>query len=227
MLQLFGDGSPTGEVSSSENSTEISNDIVNGQIETREPIEASTQAEISGDATNNMRQAAMPHKFQKLIKELCVDLEIDSDDETVITAAYNNRRLRTTLESKLKAEQAEKTYKSLLSQAKEFEEKNSSFTLDNALSKPKFTRLLNSGFGIEESWNIINADEILAKAVEEAEMRGQAKAISLLRAGSLRPDENGMSEQGGISRKTKVESLTGGGIRDILRRVEKGAKVNF
>ena len=86
---------------------------------------------------------------------------------------------------------------------------------------------MTCGVDIKSAYEFVHRDEYIKKIRLEAEQTGYENAVALLRSGTLRPEENGMREQSGISEKKNVAALSGGGIRDILRRVEKGAKVKF
>lgn len=80
---------------------------------------------------------------------------------------------------------------------------------------------------MEEAWQAVHLNQLLQTAVRQATEKGEKQAAERLCREAARPDENGVKGQSGISRKTSVEHLTGRGIRDILRRVENGAKVKF
>lgn len=190
-------------------------------------ISSQTLGESGGGEEISDGHAAMPQSVAKLLQMLASEYGIDSTDPDAISNAYNQQKMRIALESRIRTNSANEKYKSLIDEAGKLSEADNTFNLSDEMKNPKFAKLVKSGFNIEEAWKTVHADDLMEKAVQEAERRGEAKVVSLLRAGSFRPDENGMREQGGISRKTSVECLTGGGIRDILRRVENGAKVKF
>ena len=131
------------------------------------------------------------------------------------------------LKEKAKENSNQRRYRSRLLEAKAFEAANPEVDLQEEMKNPIFAKLLNSGIDMTSAYNFIHHDEIIEKIKLEAEQTGYEKAVAHLRSGALRPEENGLREQSGISEKKNVASLTGGGIRDILRRVEKGAKVKF
>ncbi len=162
-----------------------------------------------------------------LLQELSEDLDCKNSSPEEIRRAMKKKKLSDMLKAKAKENSIQKRYRSRLLEARAFKEANPDFELQIELENPQFTRLLNCGFDIESAYKFIHHDEIIEKIKLEAEQTGYEKAVAYLRSGALRPEENGLREQSGISEKKNVASLTGGGIRDILRRVENGAKVKF
>ncbi len=165
--------------------------------------------------------------LENLLHELSEELDCKGSSPEELRRAMKKRKLREMLQEKAKENSNQKRYRSRLLEANAFKEANPDFELQSELTNPLFVKLLNIGIDIKSAYNLIHHDEIIEKVKLEAEQTGYENAVAHLRSGALRPEENGMREQSGISEKKNVDALTGGGIRDILRRVEKGAKVKF
>ncbi len=172
---------------------------------------------------SNVERTALEDLLQELSEEL--DCKDSSPEE--IRRAIKKRKLKKMLQEKAKENSNQKRCRSRLLEAKSFEEANPKFELQTELKNPLFAELLRCGVDLESAYSFVHRDEIIEKIKLEAEQTGYEKAVAHLRSGALRPEENGLREQGGISEKKNVANLTGGGIRDILRKVEKGAKVKF
>lgn len=139
----------------------------------------------------------------------------------------DSRNDRLCLLEKLRDMAAAREYERLSSEAADFASKNSKFDLSQELRGKEFTALLSAGFSVEKAWRAVHIDEILSSAVEEAATQAKAAALAELREIRDRPDENGSGGASPASISQDVGSLSGKGIRDILRRVEKGARVKF
>ena len=131
------------------------------------------------------------------------------------------------MEERLHRRSAAKQYQALLKEAEVLSEKIRGFDLNAELEDNRFCSLLRCGFSMEEAWQAVHMNQLLCAAARQASEKGAKEAVERYRQGTARPEENGVKGQSGIARKTSVEHLTGRGIRDILRRVEKGAKVKF
>lgn len=162
-----------------------------------------------------------------LLQDLSEELDCDGSSPEEIRRAMKKRRLKEMLQAKAKENSNQKRYRSRLLEAKALKEAYPDFELQRELEDPVFAKLISCGIDLKSAYDFVHRDDIIEKIKLEAEQAGYEKAVAHLRSGALRPEENGLREQGGISEKKNVANLTGGGIRDILRRVEKGAKVKF
>ncbi|MBR6650585.1 MAG: hypothetical protein IKL36_04155 [Clostridia bacterium] len=165
--------------------------------------------------------------IENLLHELSEELDCKSSTPEELSRAMKKRKLKTVLKKRAEENLIQKRYRSYLSEIDALRSKYSDFEIENELENPVFAKLIRCGFGMEAAYNFVHHDEIIEKVKLEAEQTGYENAVALLRSGNLRPEENGTRDQSGISEKKNVASLTGGGIRDILRKVEKGAKVKF
>lgn len=165
--------------------------------------------------------------LENLLQELSEELDCKNSTPEELSRAMKKKKLITALKQRAEENLNQRRYRSYLSEIDVLKNKHPEFEIKTELENPVFLKLIKCGFEMESAYNFVHHDEIIEKVKLEAEQTGYENAVALLRSGNLRPEENGMREQSGISEKKNVAALTGGGIRDILRRVEKGAKVKF
>lgn len=182
---------------------------------------------VSDKETPESSDAAGVTLSSEVFDELCAGLGINEKDPAELRRAIRQSRLRAVLEEKACNAEAKKRYNDLRREATELKSKIKDFDLKTELKDPRFKLFIRCGLSLEEAYKFTHYDEVINSARTEGETMGYEKAVSMLREGTLRPEENGIRNKGVISSKKNVESLTGGGIREILRRVEKGAKVKF
>ena len=137
------------------------------------------------------------------LAELLEALGYEKDDPWGALEDLRLKSLRRSIEEQLSERQADAVYEKLMSEANELAEKIDGFDLGRELSDRRFTSLVHAGRSAE------------------------ASAMAKLRSLGERPEENGAAGQAPCETKLSVDALTGKGIRDILRRVESGAKVKF
>ncbi len=171
--------------------------------------------------------ATLPAGAARIIQSLAAMYQKQETDIDGIADALGRTETKNALEERLRRRSAAKQYQILLDEAGTLSKKVRGFNLEKELSDRRFCGMLRAGFSIEEAWQAVHFNQLLHAAVRQATENGAKRAAELLRKEAARPDENGVKGQSGISRKTSVEHLTGRGIRDILRRVENGAKVKF
>lgn len=169
----------------------------------------------------------LPGGAVRIIQRLAAMYQMQETDVDGIADALGRTETKNALEERLRRRSAAKQYQMLLDEAGALSKKVRGFNLEKELSDRRFCGLLRAGFSMEEAWQAVHFNQLLQAAVQQATEKGTKRAAELLRKEVARPDENGVKGQSGISRKTSVEHLTGRGIRDILRRVEHGAKVKF
>lgn len=169
----------------------------------------------------------LPGGAARIIQSLAAMYQMQETDVDGIADALGRTETKKALEERLRRRSAAKQYQILLDEAGALSQKVRGFNLEKELSDRRFCGMLRAGFSMEEAWQAVHFNQLLQAAVRQATENGTKRAAELLRKEAARPDENGVKGQSGISRKTSVEHLTGRGIRDILRRVENGAKVKF
>ena len=138
-----------------------------------------------------------------------------------------SRRAKKLLTEKLKSRNTERVYSQILSEAQAFSEKQKGFDLKKEISDRRFAAMLHSGLSVEEAWRAVHTEELISKAKEEAERRAVSLAMEKIQLSMERPYENGGAGVSPAQSQQGVENLSGRGIREILRRVENGAKIKF
>ena len=184
------------------------------------------EGETAVEATVSQK-GMLPRGAMRIVQSLAAMYQLQETDLDGIADAFRRTEIKNALEERLRRRNAAKQYKALLGEAEELSKKVRGFDLKAELSDRRFRGMLRAGFSMEEAWRAVHFDQLLGTIVRQATEKGAREAAERLRKEAARPDENGVKGQSGISRKTSVEHLTGRGIRDILRRVENGAKVKF
>lgn len=184
--------------------------------------ENSPQSE-SGTKRDNVADISTE---EKLIEFLAREYGCEKTKESVVLA-HRAEKAKRELSAKLRADSARRRYEELILESEEMKKLDADFSLEAELKNPRFRKLLQCGFDLADAWQLTHFDEIITLVAERAEQQGYEKAVQIVREGLLRPEENGTRESSGVAEKKSVSSLSGGNIRDILRRVEKGAKIKF
>ncbi len=169
----------------------------------------------------------LPGGAARIIQSLAAMYQMQETDIDGIADVLSRTETKNALEERLRRRSAARQYQILLDEAEKLSKKVRGFNLEKELSDRRFRGMLRAGFSMEDAWQAVHLNQLLQAAVRQATEKGAKQAAERLRREAARPDENGVKGQSGISRKTSVEHLTGRGIRDILRRVENGAKVKF
>lgn len=163
---------------------------------------------------------------EKLVRDLAKIYNTEANAESV-ARAYKSELMRNKLAARMREESAKKKYEELMLEAEEMKKADKGFDLDRELKNPVFLKLIKCGFKVYDAWQFTHFEEIIKELAAAAEQNGYERAVRAIRDGLERPEENGTREQGGVAGKKSVSSLSGGNIRDILRRVENGAKIKF
>ncbi len=184
--------------------------------------------EITSDtAKRKPSGAAIPDELSETLAILRDSFGIKGSTPGELVRSLRRRSARAAIENRARAEMAEKRYRSAMAEAEELKTEIEGFRLEEELKDPVFKTLVRSGFDLRAAYRFAHFDELMEKTRISAEQAGYEKAVALLRRGMLRPEENGTREQSGITEKKNVNALSGKGIRSILSRVEKGAKIKF
>ncbi len=163
---------------------------------------------------------------ESLIEFLAKEYGCEKTKESVLLA-YRAQAAKKALIDKMRADSAKRRYEELIMESEKMKELDADFSLETELKNPRFKKLIQCGFDLVDAWQLTHFDEIMTIAMTKAEQQGYEKAVKLLCDGLVRPEENGMRECTGVAEKKSVNSLSGGNIREILSRVEKGAKIKF
>ena len=169
-----------------------------------------------------------PHpENNNVFERIASALGVEGMDEEAILREIAKRKAYQTLLEEIKRRNAERSYKALISQADRLSSRIGGFDLKKELSDRRFGAMLHSGLSLEEAWRAVHFDSLLAAAEKKAEEKALAKALEKYREASDRPEENGKGSPVSGDSRDRVASLSGRGIRDILKRVENGAKIKF
>lgn len=154
-------------------------------------------------------------------------LGIEYKGENELLESLRQRRARASLSEKLRERKSAERYRTLLSDMKSLSESHEGHDLRAELSDSRCVALLRAGFSLDEAYRMIHMEELLENARREARDKALSEAYETLRKASERPVENGAAGKASAKSQKSVEGLTGRSIRDILRRVENGAKIRF
>ncbi len=190
---------------------EVRNSKENREPDARGAAKASV-AEASGE--------------EKLVRDLAKIYNTEANAESV-ARAYKSELMRNELAARMREESAKKKYEELMLEAEEMKKADKGFDLERELKNPVFLKLIKCGFKVYDAWQFTHFEEIIKELAAAAEQNGYERVVRAIRDGLERPEENGTREQSGVAGKKSVSSLSGGNIRDILRRVENGAKIKF
>lgn len=149
--------------------------------------------------------------------------DADVSDENVTEPANS----ATASDEERKNEDAFLFYERIISEANRLSEKVDGFDLRKELADRSFIAILKCGLSVETAYNAVHFDELIAAAVQNAREEAWREMLAKAKLGEMRPTENGAASGAAVQSRAGVENLTGRGIREILRRVENGAKVKF
>lgn len=183
----------------------------------------NTMEERQNEGASMDDQLSEDNVYSEIAELLGREVENANDVARVLKA----RRTRAALTEGLRKRKAERTYMQLISEAENLSSKVKGFDLKRELSDKRFRALINSGFSLEEAWQAVHLKELLRAAHENSKTAALASFMENIRSAGLRPDENGAGGSAPAKSDQSVENLTGKSIRDILRRVENGAKIKF
>lgn len=189
------------------------------------PATAGATTEDAAEATADSTETDIPAKSDT--ERICEALGLDGITAEELIALVNSRRQRSELIGLMKEQKAAKEYERLVSESAAFAEKFKGFDIRRELCDRRFGSLIHAGFSVEDAWRATHFDEIIRAATENAARTARESALEKLRETAGRPEENGGGGASPAKTSADVRALTGRGIRDILRRVEKGAKIKF
>lgn len=98
-----------------------------------------------------------------------------------------------------------------------------SFSLNEAMKNPGFSKLIRLGVPVKTAYEAANFERLLASAMQYAAKKTAEKTART----STRPGENPVLDRAPSVRKTDVGSLTEKEIRRVIDAASKGAKITF
>ena len=219
-LALFGEGEGSGFGGGT---AEQSGEAEHTAESNSDPLALADQEENDG------RKLPFPEEGEKIdpIRRIAFLLGLNCADGDSVINELKSRRAKNLLLEKLKSRDAERVYSQILSEAQAFSEKQKGFDLKKEMADRRFSVMLRAGLSVEEAWRAVHTEELISEAREEAERRAVSLAMEKIRLSMARPYENGGAGASPAQSHKGVENLSGRGIREILRRVENGAKIKF
>ncbi len=221
-LALFGEGEGANEGSGCAAEQQLSDSCNGGDTPNDEACEAD-------DSVKDGRGLPLSDVGEEIdaIKRIAFLLGLEGKDEESVVAELKARRARNLLTEKLKGRNAKRAYAQILSEAEALSEKIKGFDIKREIADRRFTAMIHAGLSVEDAWRALHVDDLINEAKEAAEKNAVSAAIEKIQLSMSRPDENGGLGKSPAHSTTSVDSLSGRGIREILRRVENGAKIKF
>ncbi|WP_458397422.1 hypothetical protein [Anaerotignum sp.] len=86
---------------------------------------------------------------------------------------------------------------------------------------PQFVRLLDAGVDVKSAYQSVHFDELMGGAMQYTAQQAQKAALDGVKAGSLRPNENGTKGSNGANQKIDVTKLTREERRALAERARR------
>ena len=138
-----------------------------------------------------------------------------------------NADLKRQMQEQQTRENASKLYSAWMQQAEDAKKVYPSFSLENEMQNPEFTKLLRSNVDVRTAYEVLHKDEIIPAAMQFSAKTAEQKVVNKVIAGGNRPTENGMNSQSAAVVKSDVSQLSKADRQEIIRRVARGEKIRF
>ena len=138
-----------------------------------------------------------------------------------------NAQLRKAQQEQKAQENANKIYAGWMEQAEQTQKVYPSFDFRAEMNNPKFVDLLRSNIDVRTAYEVLHKDEIIPAAMQFAAQTVESKIAKTIAANGARPAENGMSSGSPAVVKSDVSQLSKADRAEIIRRVQRGAKIRF
>lgn len=99
--------------------------------------------------------------------------------------------------------------------------------LDAELGNEQFAQILKAGVDVKTAYEIVHKDEILQGFGQHVAKTVEQKVVNSVKSGKRRPDENGFETSSGVVAKTSVGNMTDQQIKELIRRAERGERIEF
>lgn len=116
-------------------------------------------------------------------------------------------------------------YSKWLSEAEETQQVYPNFDLQTESENPDFSKLLRSGIGVRQAYEVIHMDDIVKGVANLTAKEVKSKVSKSVSAS--RPDENGTSSHSSAVVKPDVSKMTKAEMDDIERRVMRGERITL
>ena len=117
----------------------------------------------------------------------------------------------------------------LHAQGLELQKQFPGFNLLQEMQNPQFARMVSPEMGVDvkSAYFAMHAEEIQKQSMEHAGQEAARALASSVRAGAMRPLENGIAGGGAVQARTDVRSLTRAERDEINRRARAGQRIIF
>lgn len=123
---------------------------------------------------------------------------------------------------------AENALKGLVKEGEALKELYPDFDLRSELkSNSLFAGLLKNGISVKDAFETVHKDELIGSAMAYAARAVREQMANAVEIRNKRPLENGLVSTSAAVTKQDVNALTKNDILNILKQVEKGAKIEF
>lgn len=99
--------------------------------------------------------------------------------------------------------------------------------LDAELGNEQFAQILKAGVDVKTAYEIVHKDEIMKGFGQHIAKTVEQKVVNSVKSGKRRPDENGFETSSGVVAKTSVGNMTDQQIKELIRRAERGERIEF
>ncbi len=188
---------------------------------------AAAAGQAQTDASANGQTQTGKTETQETVQQPETVDSVPTENETQVSAPEQDDRA-SLLREELRIRGRERM-QDWLAQEKDMQQFYPSFSFHAEYNTNEtFARLLRSGAGVREAYEVAHLPQILTCAMQYAAKKAAEKTAAGFRVAANRPLENGLS-----ARRTqpptekRVDSLTQADIIRILERVGKGDKVTF
>lgn len=138
-----------------------------------------------------------------------------------------NAELKRQMQEATIRENADRIYADWMNQAEELKRIYPSFDLQNELQNPQFANLVQNNVNVRTAYEVVHKDEIIPAAMQFTANQVQQKLTNSILANGARPSENGLNSQSSAIVKQDVSQLTKADRQEIIRRVQRGERIQF
>lgn len=134
---------------------------------------------------------------------------------------------RRALEQYKGQEAAKQQLAAWMSQAEEVQQEYPDFDLVAEQENKDFLALLRAGIPMKHAYEVTHMEEIKSGIAKRSAGDAEKRMAENIRAKGQRPQENGLSAQGGFTVRDDVRRLTRAERAEIAKRVQRGESITF
>lgn len=140
----------------------------------------------------------------------------------------DNAQLQRALKSNEQEAQAREQFNALVEQGEQLKTIYPDFDLSAELDNPQFATLITNGFPLQNAYEAVHVQDIIAGGMQYAVQKGMENAAKTIQAGAQRPRENGLSAQSASNPgNVDISKLTSQQIADYVARAKAGEQITF